>query len=48
MKQREVESDLKKTLALCPQRFALGKEVKNDEEENVCLDVGVCAYSFNG
>jgi len=29
-------------------RFALRKEVKNDEEENACWDVGVCVYSFNG
>lgn len=24
------------------------KEVRNDEEENVRLDVVVCVYSFNG
>jgi hypothetical protein len=29
-------------------RFAPRKEVKNDEEEIVCLDVGVCVHSFNG
>jgi hypothetical protein len=32
---------------LCAMRFASGKEVKNDEEENVCLDVGGYVHSFN-
>jgi hypothetical protein len=31
-----------------PNNIKLRKEVKNDEEENVRLDVGVCIHSFNG
>ena len=47
MKWRSVTTGLRKRYALCPMRFALRKEVKNDEEENAGLDVGLCFRSLD-